>query len=146
MRRSWIWGYSCNAENRLLFYLTIRLRSKGMREKGFRGKSGSCSWCAYKRECIQFNDIKINHSLIEEKMKTGVQETEVRHKRREEFESQSGRERGKREGRESRKIRYWGRGKQRICPGTPENNSAGVKIIYGSHLRGCSVIVCPSLI
>lgn len=39
-------------------------------------------------------------------MKTGVQEMEVRHKRREEFESQGGRERGKREGRESRKIRY----------------------------------------
>lgn len=40
-----------------------------------------------------------------------------------------------------------GRGeKKRICPGTPENDSVGIKIIYGSHLRGCSVTVRPRLI
>lgn len=39
-----------------------------------------------------------------------------------------------------------GRGEKRICPGTPENDSVGVKIIYGSHLRGCRVTVRPTLI
>lgn len=54
---------------------------------------------------------------------------------------ESGRERG--QGGEEEKR---GRGEKRICPGTPENDSVGVKIIYGSHLRGCRVTVRPSLI
>lgn len=36
--------------------------------------------------------------------------------------------------------------KKRIGPGSTENNCMGVKIIYSSHLRGCSVIVRPTLI
>lgn len=38
------------------------------------------------------------------------------------------------------------REKERVYPGTPESDSAGVKIIHGSHLRDCSVTVRPSFI
>lgn len=50
--------------------------------------------------------------------------------------------------RQSGNIRLGGRRreKKRIGPGSTENNCVGVKIIYGSHLRDCSVIVRPSLI
>lgn len=93
------------------------------------------------KESIQF-DIKLGHSLMKDKRNTVVQGTEVREEKRRESLRRRAVEK---EGREKRG--FLGRGEEkRICPGTPENDSAGVKIIYGSHLRGCSVTVRPSLI
>lgn len=116
---------------------------KEMREKSCWEKCGSYSWSvAIQEQNNRFDDINLIRKRGGNKHRSARGGGETKRWTRDRVKEVGVWEILREDGRRTR-----GRAeKKRICPGTLENDSACVKIIYGIHLRGCSVTVRPSLI